>query len=155
MQSGRFGKLNKKVTFPETLDLSPYMSEAGDRADVYRLYAVIVHVDMLNASFFGHYICYVKDFVGNWYRIDDCKVSPFLSFYLYTTNACLHCTNINTNEFVSILCYAHKHVTIRDYIFVCLLSLLELYFKFDFIVAHMLYVCQNIVVSVQIANTCT
>ncbi|XP_022982089.1 ubiquitin carboxyl-terminal hydrolase 18-like [Cucurbita maxima] len=73
-QSGRFGKLNKKVTFPETLDLRPYMSETGDCTDVYRLYAVIVHVDMLNASFFGHYICYIKDFVGNWYRIDDCKV---------------------------------------------------------------------------------
>ncbi|XP_022138788.1 ubiquitin carboxyl-terminal hydrolase 18-like [Momordica charantia] len=74
-QSGRFGKLNKKVTFPETLDLSPYVSEAGDRTDVYRLYAVVVHVDMLNASFFGHYICYIKDFSGNWYRTDDCKVT--------------------------------------------------------------------------------
>ncbi|XP_057799212.1 ubiquitin carboxyl-terminal hydrolase 18-like [Salvia miltiorrhiza] len=74
-QSGRFGKLNKRVTFPETLDLSPYMSELEDGNDVYKLYAVIVHVDMLNASFFGHYICYVKDFRGNWYRIDDCKVA--------------------------------------------------------------------------------
>ncbi|KAI4337216.1 hypothetical protein L6164_015661 [Bauhinia variegata] len=73
-QSGRFGKLNKRVTFPETLDLSPYMSEAGDRSDIYKLYAVIVHVDMLNASFFGHYVCYIKDFQGNWYRIDDWKV---------------------------------------------------------------------------------
>lgn len=75
VQSGRFGKLNKRVTFPETLDLSPYMSELQDGNDVYKLYAVIVHVDMLNASFFGHYICYVKDFRGNWYRIDDCKVT--------------------------------------------------------------------------------
>ncbi|CAI9755585.1 unnamed protein product [Fraxinus pennsylvanica] len=74
-QSGRFGKLNKRVTFPETLNLSPYMSESEDGNDVYKLYAVIVHVDMLNASYFGHYICYVKDFRGNWYRIDDCKVS--------------------------------------------------------------------------------
>ncbi|KAG6387878.1 hypothetical protein SASPL_153073 [Salvia splendens] len=74
-QSGRFGKLNKRVTFPETLDLSPYMSELEDRNDVYKLYAVIVHVDMLNASFFGHYICYIKDFHGKWYRIDDCKVA--------------------------------------------------------------------------------
>ncbi|KAF2302819.1 hypothetical protein GH714_008559 [Hevea brasiliensis] len=49
-QSGRFGKLNKRVTFPETLDLSPYTSE-GDGTDVYTLYAVVVHVDMLNASF--------------------------------------------------------------------------------------------------------
>ncbi|CAK9150346.1 unnamed protein product [Ilex paraguariensis] len=74
-QSGRFGKLNKRVTFPETLDITPYMSETGDGNDVYKLYAVVVHVDMLNASFFGHYICYTKDFRGNWYRIDDCKVN--------------------------------------------------------------------------------
>ncbi|KDP33469.1 hypothetical protein JCGZ_07040 [Jatropha curcas] len=73
-QSGRFGKLNKRVTFPETLDISPYTSEEGDGTDLYKLYAVVVHVDMLNASFFGHYICYVKDFRGNWYRVDDCKV---------------------------------------------------------------------------------
>ncbi|GAB4854026.1 Ubiquitin carboxyl-terminal hydrolase 18 [Ancistrocladus abbreviatus] len=72
-QSGRFGKLNKRITFPESLDLSPYMS-GGDGMDQYKLYAVVVHVDMLNASFFGHYICYTKDFQGNWYRIDDCKV---------------------------------------------------------------------------------
>ncbi|KAE8099908.1 hypothetical protein FH972_017852 [Carpinus fangiana] len=74
-QSGRFGKLNKRVTFPETLNLSSYMSEAGDGTDLYKLYAVVVHVDMLNASFYGHYICYTKDFRGNWYRIDDCKVT--------------------------------------------------------------------------------
>ncbi|KAG5030882.1 hypothetical protein AAZX31_06G054500 [Glycine max] len=74
-QSGRFGKLNKRVTFPETLDLSPYMSEAGDGSDIYKLYAVVVHIDMLNASFFGHYICFIKDLCGNWYRIDDWKVS--------------------------------------------------------------------------------
>ncbi|MQL96303.1 hypothetical protein Taro_028976 [Colocasia esculenta] len=73
-QGGRFGKLNKRVTFPETLDLRPYMSRAGDSTDLYTLYAVVVHIDMLNASFFGHYICYTKDFYGNWYRIDDCKV---------------------------------------------------------------------------------
>ncbi|KAF5949591.1 hypothetical protein HYC85_011584 [Camellia sinensis] len=72
-QSERFRKLNKRVTFPETLDLSPYMSEVGDGNDVYKLYAVVVHVDMLNASFFGHYICYTRDFCGKWYRIDDCK----------------------------------------------------------------------------------
>ncbi|KZV31693.1 ubiquitin carboxyl-terminal hydrolase 19-like [Dorcoceras hygrometricum] len=74
-QSGRFGKLNKRVTFPETLDLSPYMGELADGNDVYKLYAVIVHVDMLNASYFGHYVCYIKDFRGNWYLIDDCKVA--------------------------------------------------------------------------------
>ncbi|KAM0968015.1 hypothetical protein ACFX13_016748 [Malus domestica] len=73
-QSGRFGKINKRVTFPETLDLNPYMSEVGDGTNIYKLYAVVVHIDMLNASYFGHYICYTKDFSGNWYKIDDCKV---------------------------------------------------------------------------------
>lgn len=73
-QTGRFGKLNKRVTFPETLDLSPYVSGNGNGSHIYKLYAVVVHVDMLNASFFGHYVCYVKDLHGSWYRIDDCKV---------------------------------------------------------------------------------
>jgi ubiquitin carboxyl-terminal hydrolase 36/42 len=73
-QGGRFGKLNKRISFPETFDLGPYMSGGGEGSDVYKLYAVIVHLDMLNASFFGHYICYVKDFRGNWYRIDDSEV---------------------------------------------------------------------------------
>lgn len=82
MQSGRFGKLNKRVSFPETLDLRPYMSETGDGNDIYKLYAVIVHVDMLNASFFGHYICYIKDFRGSWYRIDDCKVETSHLLYI-------------------------------------------------------------------------
>lgn len=72
-QSGRFGKLNKKVTFPAKLDLTPYMS-ATDGTDQYDLYAVVVHLDMLNASFFGHYICYIKSRRGHWLKIDDCKV---------------------------------------------------------------------------------
>ncbi|KAF8086077.1 hypothetical protein N665_0635s0008 [Sinapis alba] len=74
-QGGRFGKLNKRISFPETFDLGPYASGGGgEGSDVYNLYAVIVHLDMLNASFFGHYICYVKDFRGDWYRIDDSEV---------------------------------------------------------------------------------
>ncbi|CAM6021515.1 unnamed protein product, partial [Sphagnum balticum] len=73
-QSGKFGKLNKRVTFPEVLYMGPYMSQKGDEPPVYKLYAVVVHVDMLNASFFGHYICYVKDSQGAWYQIDDSKV---------------------------------------------------------------------------------
>ncbi|CAN7108750.1 unnamed protein product [Brassica rapa subsp. narinosa] len=73
-KGGRYGKLNKRISFPETLDLRPYMSQGGEGSDVYTLYAVIVHLDMLNASFFGHYICYIKDFSGNWYRIDDSEI---------------------------------------------------------------------------------
>ncbi|KQK16875.1 hypothetical protein BRADI_1g31187v3 [Brachypodium distachyon] len=72
-QSGRYGKLNKRVTFPTKLDLTRYMSTT-DGSDQYDLYAVVVHLDMMNASYFGHYICYIKDFRGRWRKVDDCKV---------------------------------------------------------------------------------
>lgn len=75
-KNGKFGKLNKHVPFPEVLDISPYMSGTGDTPPLYMLYAVVVHVDMLNASFFGHYVCYVKDMHGAWYKIDDAEVQP-------------------------------------------------------------------------------
>ncbi|XP_037427370.1 ubiquitin carboxyl-terminal hydrolase 19-like [Triticum dicoccoides] len=74
-QSGRFGKLNKLVTFPAKLDLTSYMS-AADGSDQYDLYAVVVHLDERNASFFGHYICFIKHLEGNWYKVDDSKVIP-------------------------------------------------------------------------------
>ncbi|KAH9315522.1 hypothetical protein KI387_024149 [Taxus chinensis] len=73
-QSGKFGKLNKRVIFPETLNMTPYMSGTGDKQPLYKLYAVVVHLDMMNASFSGHYVCYVKNLQGAWYKINDCKV---------------------------------------------------------------------------------
>ncbi|XVF15286.1 hypothetical protein REPUB_Repub09cG0137900 [Reevesia pubescens] len=75
-QSGNFGKLNKSVQFPEVLDLAPYMSGTSDKAAVYNLYAVVVHLDVMNAAFSGHYVCYVKSFHGEWFRIDDSTVIP-------------------------------------------------------------------------------
>ncbi|THU52192.1 hypothetical protein C4D60_Mb10t01400 [Musa balbisiana] len=74
-QSGTFGKLNKPVRFHEYLDLAPYMS-GDDKSPVFRLYAAIVHIDVKNASFSGHYVCYVKDTQGKWYKINDSKVNP-------------------------------------------------------------------------------
>ncbi|XP_068637483.1 ubiquitin carboxyl-terminal hydrolase 17-like [Aristolochia californica] len=73
-QSGKFGKLNKMVKFPEVLDLAPYMSSTSDRSPIYRLYAVVVHLDIMNAAFSGHYICYVKNIQGKWFKIDDSVV---------------------------------------------------------------------------------
>ncbi|XP_072977835.1 ubiquitin carboxyl-terminal hydrolase 17-like [Typha angustifolia] len=73
-QAGKFGKLNKAVRFPEYLDLAQYMSGTDDKSPVYRLYGVVVHIDVMNAAFSGHYVCYVKDTQGNWYKIDDSKV---------------------------------------------------------------------------------
>ncbi|GFS44072.1 ubiquitin-specific protease 16 [Actinidia rufa] len=55
-QSGKFGKLNKSIQFPEILDLAPYMSRTSDNSPVYRLYGVVVHLDVMNAAFSGHYV---------------------------------------------------------------------------------------------------
>lgn len=75
-QSSNFGKLNKSVRFPETLNMTPYMSGTDDRYPVYSLYAVVVHLDIMNAAFSGHYVCFVKNFLGDWFRIDDSTVTP-------------------------------------------------------------------------------
>ncbi|KAJ7981952.1 Ubiquitin carboxyl-terminal hydrolase [Quillaja saponaria] len=75
-QEGRYGKINKCITFPEMLDMIPYMTGTHDIPPLYILYAVVVHLDTLNASFSGHYVSYVKDLQGNWFRIDDTKVQP-------------------------------------------------------------------------------
>ncbi|CAL9752894.1 unnamed protein product [Musa acuminata subsp. burmannicoides] len=75
-QSGKFGKLNKAVCFPEYLDLAPYMHGSNDKSPMYKLYAVVVHLDVMNASFSGHYVCYVKNRQGKWYKTDDSTVKP-------------------------------------------------------------------------------
>ncbi|KAK7335029.1 hypothetical protein VNO80_26799 [Phaseolus coccineus] len=77
-QEGRYGKINKCITFPEMLDMIPFMTGTGDVPPLYMLYAVVVHLDTLNASFSGHYVSYVKDLQGNWFRIDDTEVQPVL-----------------------------------------------------------------------------
>lgn len=73
-QSGKFGKLNKTIRFPEILDLAPYMSGTSDKSPIYRLYGVIVHMDIMNAAFSGHYVCYVKNTQNKWFKIDDSMV---------------------------------------------------------------------------------
>ncbi|GFQ03536.1 ubiquitin carboxyl-terminal hydrolase 17 [Phtheirospermum japonicum] len=74
-RSGNLEKLNKLVKFPEVLNLSPYMSGMNDKYPVYHLYAVVVHLGLMNTAYSGHYVSYVKDFQGDWLRIDDSKVS--------------------------------------------------------------------------------
>ncbi|XP_062223625.1 ubiquitin C-terminal hydrolase 15-like [Phragmites australis] len=73
-QTGKYGKINKCVTFPDMLDMVPFVTGSGDNPPLYFLYAVVVHVDTENASFSGHYISYVKDMQGTWLRIDDSEV---------------------------------------------------------------------------------
>ncbi|KAL4556481.1 hypothetical protein LXL04_039136 [Taraxacum kok-saghyz] len=73
-QSGKFGKLNKPIHFPEVLDMAPYVSGTSDKSPVYRLYGVVVHLDTMNAAFSGHYVCYVKNIQNRWFKIDDTRV---------------------------------------------------------------------------------
>ncbi|KAM5575434.1 ubiquitin carboxyl-terminal hydrolase 16 [Rosa sericea] len=74
-QSGKFGKINKPVRFPEILDLAPYMSGTSDKSPIYKLYGVVVHLDVMNAAFSGHYVCYVKNLQNKWFKIDDSTVT--------------------------------------------------------------------------------
>ncbi|CAO2834476.1 unnamed protein product [Amaranthus hypochondriacus] len=73
-QSGKFGKLNKAIRFPEILNLAPYMRSGSDKSPIYRLYGVVVHLDIMNAAFSGHYVCYVRNAHNKWYKIDDSMV---------------------------------------------------------------------------------
>ncbi|XP_027362089.1 ubiquitin carboxyl-terminal hydrolase 17 isoform X2 [Abrus precatorius] len=75
-QSGNFEKLNKSIQFPEVLNMAPYMSGTKDKSPIYSLYAVVVHLDIMNAAFSGHYVCYVKNTHGEWFRTDDSRVEP-------------------------------------------------------------------------------
>lgn len=74
-QSGKFGKLNKTINFPEILNMAPYMSGTSDKSPVYRLYGIVVHLDIMNAAYSGHYICYVKTSQNRWFKIDDSQVT--------------------------------------------------------------------------------
>ncbi|KVH93145.1 Peptidase C19, ubiquitin carboxyl-terminal hydrolase 2 [Cynara cardunculus var. scolymus] len=53
---GNYGKLNKCITYPDMLDMIPYMTGKDDIPPLYLLYGVVVHLDTMNASFSGHYI---------------------------------------------------------------------------------------------------
>lgn len=75
-QSGKFGKLNKPIQFPEILDLAPFMSGTSDNTPIFRLYGVVVHLDIMNAAFSGHYVCYVKNIQNKWFKVDDSVVTP-------------------------------------------------------------------------------
>ncbi|KAH8058309.1 ubiquitinyl hydrolase [Aureococcus anophagefferens] len=89
-----FGKLNRKVAFDETLDLEPFLAPGApaNADETYRLFGVVCHLDVAGSTFFGHYICHVRDSNGEWWSLDDERVipsdwdhvkdaSPYLLFY--------------------------------------------------------------------------
>ncbi|KAJ0851310.1 putative ubiquitinyl hydrolase 1 [Helianthus annuus] len=58
----------------QILDMAPYVSGTSDKSPVYRLYGVVVHVDIMNAAFSGHYVCHVRNVENRWFKIDDNRV---------------------------------------------------------------------------------
>lgn len=67
------GKITKFISYPEELDLRPYMSDTTKSPIKYQLSAVLVHVGHSSNS--GHYFCYIRNSNGFWYRMDDSSVS--------------------------------------------------------------------------------
>ncbi|KAJ0786420.1 putative ubiquitinyl hydrolase 1 [Helianthus annuus] len=86
-QSGKFGKLNKSIRFPEILDMAPYVSGTSDKSPIYSLYGVVVHVDTMNAAFSGHYVSYVKNFQNRWFKFDDSIVKEVDLHHVLTKGA--------------------------------------------------------------------
>lgn len=66
-------KVDRKVSYPESLDLRPYMTQPNRGLSVYVLCAVLVHAGLTCYS--GHYFCYVRAGNGKWYKMDDSKVA--------------------------------------------------------------------------------
>ncbi len=41
----------------------------------YRLYGVLVHVDVMNSTAFGHYVAFVRVPDGRWFLCDDDRIT--------------------------------------------------------------------------------
>ncbi|PRP84401.1 peptidase C19 family protein [Planoprotostelium fungivorum] len=69
------GKIQKPVSYPETLDMKPYLDPrcvAESGSCQYKLYAVLVHSGESTRS--GHYFAYVKSPAGIWNLMNDSQV---------------------------------------------------------------------------------
>uniref|UniRef100_A0A3P9GZH0 Ubiquitin carboxyl-terminal hydrolase 48 n=1 Tax=Oryzias latipes TaxID=8090 RepID=A0A3P9GZH0_ORYLA len=64
-QTGHKKKLNTFISFPEQLDMEPFLEKS-----VYELSAVLIHRGI--SAYSGHYIAHVKDaLTGDWYKFND------------------------------------------------------------------------------------
>ncbi|KAK2821211.1 hypothetical protein Q7C36_020554 [Tachysurus vachellii] len=68
-QSAHKKKLNTYISFPEVLDMSPFL-EAKEEKCMYELSAVLIHRGV--SAYSGHYIAHVRDACTNdWYKFND------------------------------------------------------------------------------------
>ncbi|KAM9364177.1 ubiquitin carboxyl-terminal hydrolase 48 isoform 1-T2 [Pholidichthys leucotaenia] len=69
-QTGHKKKLNTFISFPEQLDMGPFLEGKQDPKCVYELSAVLIHRGI--SAYSGHYIAHVKDArTGDWYKFND------------------------------------------------------------------------------------
>ena len=79
------GKITKHITFPEILNLRPYMSESTGEKVIYKLNSVLVHLGGSCNS--GHYYSYVRNSRDTWYQMDDSRVTSVGLNHVLNQNA--------------------------------------------------------------------
>uniref|UniRef100_A0A8C1R4L2 Ubiquitin carboxyl-terminal hydrolase 48 n=2 Tax=Cyprinus carpio TaxID=7962 RepID=A0A8C1R4L2_CYPCA len=68
-QSGHKKKLNTFISFPEVLDMGPFL-EGKEEECTYELSAVLIHRGV--SAYSGHYIAHVRDaHTNDWYKFND------------------------------------------------------------------------------------
>uniref|UniRef100_A0A8C5QGE0 Ubiquitin carboxyl-terminal hydrolase 36 n=1 Tax=Leptobrachium leishanense TaxID=445787 RepID=A0A8C5QGE0_9ANUR len=94
------GKTNTKhVSYPEHLNLQPYMIQNTGEPEMYTLYAALVHADYVDQDQVGHGYSYIKAGDGQWYKMNDSDVrpatvtevlsqKPHLLFYMRNPESC-------------------------------------------------------------------
>lgn len=65
-------KVETPVEFPLYIDFSRYTSDTPEGPFNYELYGVVCHQGSLHS---GHYTCYMKNRLGNWFHFDDAMVT--------------------------------------------------------------------------------
>ncbi|KAF3993696.1 hypothetical protein FT663_01109 [Candidozyma haemuli var. vulneris] len=85
-------KIEVKVETPLYLNLTKYVSEYDEGSDevdsgkVYELFAVVTHIGSVNT---GHYVAFIKNSIGQWFKFDDSVVSHATHQEVQATNAYL------------------------------------------------------------------
>eukprot|EP00951_Prasinocladus_malaysianus_P019267 scaffold155583_cov20-Prasinocladus_malaysianus.AAC.1 len=76
-KSDRKGYISAWIAYSETLDVADLRAIGciDEEPQNYALYGVVVHIDHMNSTMYGHYIAYIRCNDGNWYLCDDSSVT--------------------------------------------------------------------------------
>eukprot|EP00951_Prasinocladus_malaysianus_P019266 scaffold155582_cov37-Prasinocladus_malaysianus.AAC.1 len=77
MPDGLFCVAISQIAYSETLDVADLRAIGciDEEPQNYALYGVVVHIDHMNSTMYGHYIAYIRCNDGNWYLCDDSSVT--------------------------------------------------------------------------------